>query len=883
MMWAKWYRSGAGRRGRACLTALLMALMATPVPGGAQMPSSSFPAVPNPEMGIPREQQTVPVSPRVLREAWAYPTITIVDPRNGAITTREDQPIVITFQDARNELDPSSFRVFVNGIDRTSRFQVSAGGATWQPTPRRPGEVSQAAARSRQLGADQQALIESLGLGERQGSASATSAAPDPRSLLSADQQPVLLEGQNTIVASIKNLAGNMATASSSFILDTSTTLTTRALPRSPLERAFLQPPAPPPSERPQRVAPTLPPVSRDLTQFGYDTFVNLLPSLSPAMSLPVSPDYLLGPGDNLILYVWNIPGTSLYDTAPLVVDRTGSVFVPRVGSVPLQGLTLAQAQEMIRSRVARYYSSFELRLALGELRGIAVYVVGEVARPGTYTISPFSTVLDALFAAGGSTKMGTLRAIRLLRNGRIAAEVDLYNFLLRGERTLGPTLEPGDTIFVPPIGAVAGVTGEVKRPGIYEIRPGTTLGTLLAMAGGPLPTAGLDRVQIERQEGAAGKRILDLPFSPGQAAGASEMLRDGDLLTIFPGQDQLRNAVTLEGYVRSPGKYEWKPGMRVSDLLTPDALLPEAYTDRVEIVRMRPDFSREILTVDLRKLWASGAPGDPSQDVTLQPLDKVVVKSEVQGPESVTISGEVRRPGTYAITKGERLSSLIERAGGFLPGAFLKGAVFTRESIRRIERLQLEKFIREQEQSILAEGAATAAGAMESGGAEVANAQAMVVAQRRDLLRSLTALTTLGRLSVHPDVPEKLQGTPNDIMLEDGDSLLIPQQPTSVTVIGAVRNSTSIIYEKDQNPEYYINRAGGTRREADVEQTFILKPDGTAVASFVKMRKVEAGDAIVVPLSSEAKIRTIPLIRDLATIAGQALIPVGVIGGLLK
>jgi protein involved in polysaccharide export with SLBB domain len=152
-----------------------------------------------------------------------------------------------------------------------------------------------------------------------------------------------------------------------------------------------------------------------------------------------VSPEYTLGPGDRLILYVWNIPGTALYDSATLAVDRTGSAFVPRVGSVPLQGLTLAEAQEVLRTRLARYYAGFELRLALGELRGIEVYVVGEVVRPGTYTISPFSMVLEALFAAGGPTKLGTLRGVRILRNGRTLEEVDLYDFLLRGERTIGP------------------------------------------------------------------------------------------------------------------------------------------------------------------------------------------------------------------------------------------------------------------------------------------------------------------------------------------------------------------------------------------------------------------------------------------------------------
>jgi polysaccharide export outer membrane protein len=813
-------------------------------------------------MGASREQR--PASPRVMRELSAFPIITIDEPRNGAIVTRDDPAVSVTFSDPRNELDLSTFRGLINGVDRTAEFQLFQSGATWRPTPRRPGERT-----VRDAATERQNLLERQGLVQR--------SETERQGALSA-----LMQGQNTVVVSIKNLSGNLATASAAFVLDTSTLLATRAAPRSPLERAFLQPPTPPPSQSVQRAAPTGPRISRDLTQFGYDMFVSLLPALTPAMNLPVSPDYTLGPGDGLILYVWNIPGESLYDSASLVVDRSGAVFVPRVGSVPLQGLTLPQAQEVIRSRVSRYYSGFELRLALGELRGVAVYVVGEVARPGTYTVSPFSTLLDALVAAGGPTKMGTLRAVRLVRNGKPMEEVDLYDFLLRGERSLGPTLQAGDTIFVPPIGHVAGITGEVKRPGIYELRPGTTLGTLLAMAGGPLPTGQLDRVQVERQGGVAGKRILDLAFLPGRE-GAPELLRDGDLVTIFPGQDRLRNAVTLEGFVRTPGEYEWRPGMRVSELLKPDMLLPEAYRERVEIVRMRADYAREILIVDLGRLWATGATPDPAQDLALQPLDIISVKSEVLGPETVTISGQVRRPGTYSIAKGERLSSLIERAGGFLPEAFPRGAVFTRESIRRVEQQQLDKFTREQEQTLLAESAATTTGALQSGGSDLINAAAAATAQRRELLRSLTALAAVGRLSVHMDDPDRLAGTPTDILLEDGDALFVPQQPTSVLVVGAVRNSTSLLYQKDQNAQFYIDQAGGTRREADIDQTYILKPDGTTVASFVKLRKVEVGDTVVVPLSTEAKYQTIPLIRDVATIVGQIFLPIGVIGGLLK
>jgi protein involved in polysaccharide export with SLBB domain len=604
---------------------------------------------------------------------------------------------------------------------------------------------------------------------------------------------------------------------------------------------------------------------------------------VAPASNLPVDPDYKLGPGDNLILYVWNIPGTALYDSATFTIDRAGSAFIPRIGSVPLQGLTVAQAQEVIRGRVARNYSGFELRVALGELRAISVYVVGEVARPGTYTISPFSTVLDALFVAGGPSKMGSLRSIRVTQTAGSVREVDLYDFLLRGERPTGPMLQAGDLIFVPPIGPVSGVTGEVKRPGIYELRPGTTAGALIAMAGGPLPSAQLDRVQMERTQGTNGRIILDLPFEAGRGRGGAEMLQDGDLLTVFPSSDYLRNVVTVEGFVRVPGQYEWKPGLRLSDILTPETVLPEAHREKVEVVRVRPDFSREVLTVNLRDLWALSSTPDPTHNLELRPQDRIGVYSEVIGPKAVTVNGEVKRPGKYFITPGERLSSALERAGGFLPTAFLKGAIFIRESLRRREQVELEKFVQVQTQSVLAEGAAISAGAAESGRPEFAASQSIIASQRRELMQSLTQVVTLGRLSIHLDTPERLKGTTEDIELEDGDFLFIPNQPVTVSILGAVRSATAVLYKEGETVEYYVARAGGATKQADPKEIYILKADGSAQASFVKMRQLEPGDAVVVPLSTEAKIPTIMIVKDFATIIGNLAIPFGVIAGLFK
>lgn len=853
---------GAGKKGkgtglvvrlrgamRSWLVLVLTALIAYPLPVMGQVP----PGITLPSLEGDTQVERRAPTPRTVRELSAFPTITIVEPRNGSIVTREDQGIAISYRDARDELDLSTFRVFVNGVDRTRQFQVTPSGATWRPQPRRSADPTRDQALERQS-----AEIEARGVGL-------------------PEFQQVLTEGQNTVVASIKNLSGNLATTSASFVLDTSTILATRPIPRSPLEQAFLQPPSLPLTETARRAAPTGPAISRDLTQFGYEAFRTLLPTLTPAVNLPVSPDYTLGPGDSLILYIWNIPGTALYESATLAVDRAGSAFVPRVGSVLLQGLTVAQAQEVLRTRLARYYSGFELRLALGELRAISVYVIGELARPGTYTISPFSTVLDALFAAGGPTKMGTLRAVRVMRDGQTLVEVDLYEFLLRGERAIGPPLRAGDTIFIPPIGPVAAITGEVKRPAIYEIRPGTSVGALIAMTGGPLPNAQLDRVQVERLQGASGKVILDLPFGAGRGGGESESLRDGDLVTVFPGQDRLNRAVTLEGFVRAPGLYEWKPGMRLSDLLKPETLLPEAYRDRVEVVRVRPDFSREVLTVDLRELWASNPTPNPARDIMLQPMDRISVQSEVVGPATVTLIGEVKRPGTYAIIKGERLSSVIRRAGGFTDKAYPKAAVFTRESVRKREKAQLEDFVRIQEERIFSETAAVAAAGESAGPLRES------LIQRRALLRMMAERVVVGRLVLRLGALEEVEGTDSDIPLEDGDSLIAPMRPSAVLVLGSVRNPTAVLYQPGVPAEYYIEKAGGLNKDADKDEVHIVKADGSAVRGYTKVREMEPGDAVLAPSSVEPKYRPLPVWRDVATIVGQFALTIASLATLFR
>src|SRR5262245_49737020 len=217
------------------------------------------------------------------------------------------------------------------------------------------------------------------------------------------------------------------------------------------------------------------------LRQFGYDLFTRVPTTFAPVTDVPVGPDYVIGPGDNLNILLWG----GVQEAYQVEVNRNGSVALPRLGVVQVWGLTLEQAQHLLQQRFSEFYADFRMAVTLGKLRTILVYVVGEVRQPGAYTISSLSTVINALFASGGPTKNGSLRRIQLVRRGRQIHTIDLYDLLLQGNKSQDAALQSGDTILVPLIGPVAGVAGNVKRPAIYDLDPGTTLQRLLYLAGG--------------------------------------------------------------------------------------------------------------------------------------------------------------------------------------------------------------------------------------------------------------------------------------------------------------------------------------------------------------------------------------------------------------
>lgn len=304
---------------------------------------------------------------------------------------------------------------------------------------------------------------------------------------------------------------------------------------------------------------------------FGASLFGNVPTTFAPVQNIPVTPDYVIGPGDELKLEIWG----QLNQQASFVVDRTGSIAVPQVGTVHVAGLKYSQLTEFLRSQLGRIYRNFDLNVNLGQLRSIQVFVVGEARRPGSYTISSLSTLLNALFASGGVLPQGSLRNIEVKRGGSTVVTFDLYDLLLHGDKSKDIPLEPGDVIFIPTVGPQVAVAGSVNNAAIYELHGETTIEQILQLAGGRTSIAAGSHARLERVADHNGRSIVDVDL----ASTPNTTLQDGDIITVLSIVDKFRNAVTLRGNVANPGRYVWHPGMRITDLIpNKDALITRNY-----------------------------------------------------------------------------------------------------------------------------------------------------------------------------------------------------------------------------------------------------------------------------------------------------------------
>ncbi len=411
--------------------------------------------------------------------------------------------------------------------------------------------------------------------------------------------------------------------------------------------------------------------------RFGLEVFRNTTnqPDVIP-MDLPVGPDYVVGPGDGLAIDLWGGVSQRLLR----VVDREGRVSLPEAGPLLVSGRTLAEVQQAVQQVLRTQFRGVSADVSLSRLRTVRVYVVGDVAEPGAYDISSLSTPLNALFAAGGVTPRGSLRSLKHYRGKQLVEEVDAYDLLLHGIRSDLQRLENGDSLLVPSIGPQVTVEGMVRRPAIYELHGETSLTEVLDLAGGILPTAALQHVEVQRVEAHEKRTMLSLDLSPaGDSAGVTKQLssfaiRDGDAVHIFPIASYNQDAIYLRGHVLRPGRYAYKQGMKLTDLVaTYNDLLPEPAAHYAEIVRLNaPDFHPSVESFDL-----SAALANPASAPKLQPLDTVRVFSryDFEPAPAAWVGGEVRAPGQYTLSGQAHVRDVVYLAGGVTPDAGLDSA----------------------------------------------------------------------------------------------------------------------------------------------------------------------------------------------------------------
>ncbi|MFT7265522.1 MAG: polysaccharide export outer membrane protein [Halioglobus sp.] len=435
-----------------------------------------------------------------------------------------------------------------------------------------------------------------------------------------------------------------------------------------------------------------------DLTQFGYDIFNQVQIAPASASGIPVPPNYLIGPGDNIIVQLYGKRNVEY----KLIVTRDGNILVPEYGPIKVAGVTFDEAEQLITGGFERRVIGAKVVVTMGQLRTVQIRLAGDVTQPGVYTIGGLTTMIDALLTTGGVRPTGTLRNIELIRAGKRIASLDLYGLLLSGRINQDSYLDHNDTIFVPPMGPIVYVGGEVQRPAIYEMKDEKTVGQIIAMAGGLLPTASLRHSHIERIQAAGIRTLIDFSTSSTgnpEHAILGTVVRTGDLLRVLPLEDELEDIILLLGHVKRPGGFQFRPGMRISDVVpSTEDLLPGADVDFVLVKRENLRTLRtEVVYADL--MQAFRRPGGHG-DIELQSHDQIMVFNLAKDREQVVkdivrelviqathyrpsrvieVRGALRYTGRLPLEEGARLLDIIDLSGGLKPATEMYYGVIAR------------------------------------------------------------------------------------------------------------------------------------------------------------------------------------------------------------
>lgn len=649
--------------------------------------------------------------------------------------------------------------------------------------------------------------------------------------------------------------------------------------------------------------------------QYGYSFFYKPPETFLPVQAVPVGADYTIGPGDSIKILIWG----SVQGEYSLTVDNNGQIAIPKVGAVHVSGLTYGQLRQVMDRELARLYNNFQVNVTLDNLRTIPVYVVGQARFPGSYAVSSLSTLISALFAAGGPSKSGSMRDIQVRRGKSLIVHFDMYDFLLRGDKSRDIRLQPQDVIFIPPIGPLAAigaaskepvgvaaekgkaeavvfkeeqslVGGPIKVPGIFELKNERTLTDLLNLGGGLADTAFKGRVQVLRVQHHQQMVLFEDDLDKVLMGKVPNIpLVDGDFVKIFRVPDVIEKKVRLAGAVKKPGEFGLRNEMRVKDLieysggLLMEANRREAEITRITITQEGPETSR--IYINLSRALS----GSPRDNILLRPNDYVFIRSipDWRLYQLVKIEGQVQYPGNYAIKQGETLSSLLTRAGGFTNRAYNKGAFFTREVVKKMQIEHLKRVVDRIEAEMLSASTVRLETALDK---EEAGQQKSIAAKQQQFLAKMREIVPLGRVVIRLDDPERLRGTPDDLVLEEGDSLLVPSIQQTVNVLGSVVNPTAVVYDPYLTVKDYIAQVGGANKNADLKSIYVIKVNGSALSgggawlfgARVASARLDPGDTIVVPEDLE-RVPWLKTVKDIAGILGNIALMAGVAFAALK
>ncbi len=432
--------------------------------------------------------------------------------------------------------------------------------------------------------------------------------------------------------------------------------------------------------------------ISIDLKPFGYDFFQEAaIKVLTDRKDIPVPSQYVIGPGDEVKILLWGRVNAQ----HNLIVDRNGNIMIPQIGPIQVAGMTFEDMSKHLIEQAGQIVGA-NIDITMGSLKTIPIFVLGDVRRPGAYTIGSFATITDALLIAGGPTGIGTMRNIQLKRKDKVVTTFDLYNLLLKGDKSRDVILQAGDVVFVPVTGPLIGIAGNVKRPAIYELKEKHDLYTLIELAGGIIPSAYTQQIQVERIIRNERQVVIDID-DKDLTKSKEFTLQDADLVKIFNIVDKETNVVFVYGNIKRPGKYEYKIGMRIKDTLKDEKeFLPETYFDYALIKRlMPPNLETQLVPINLNRLYTEN---DERQNIELNPQDILYIFSKwfFMDRPYINIEGEVRKGGRFDLDNDMRVKDAILIAGGLTRDAYKKGGELLRTNKETKEvtliKLDLEK-----------------------------------------------------------------------------------------------------------------------------------------------------------------------------------------------